>query len=426
MRSEPGRRSTDRCYLHARRTAGPEGGNVRFCAGSAVSPVWSRRPTKGQQPVGLHDRGRPMTATVPFNDLQRHWAPLADRLEAVAKRVLRSGRYCSDPRRRRSSPSSQRSAAPRLCRRRERHRCARDRAASLGMRARRRSRGDGERRHVRDRCNPGDRRLPVFAEIDPGSLLLSSDSAAALVTPRTAAVVATHLYGNVVDVERASSRVSHRPSRSSRTRHKHTAHRSAARGLVRWVTSQHSASIPRRTLERWEMQAPSSRTGPSSSSARRHCGSTAGNPATWQRSPVGRTRASTSSKLRCSESSSRASLVGTIGAPQIRAQYVEALGDRLDFVDGRNDRTRPATHLCVARVNRTRPSEGRHGVGRSRLRGPFPRARPPTTGAQPTPLPAGRPHRDRTSLRGGPEPAVLSALRDDEVERVVESARRRT
>jgi aminotransferase EvaB len=42
--------------------------------------------------------------------------------------------------------------------------------------------------------------VPVFADIDPDTLLLDTDRAAASITDRTGAVVATHLYGNVVDV----------------------------------------------------------------------------------------------------------------------------------------------------------------------------------------------------------------------------------
>lgn len=42
---------------------------------------------------------------------------------------------------------------------------------------------------------------PVYAEIDPVTLLLDPASVGRLVTPSTRAIVATHLYGNVVDIE---------------------------------------------------------------------------------------------------------------------------------------------------------------------------------------------------------------------------------
>jgi dTDP-4-amino-4,6-dideoxygalactose transaminase len=42
---------------------------------------------------------------------------------------------------------------------------------------------------------------PVFADIEPDSLTLSASRAEALVTDRTSAIVATHVYGNPCDVE---------------------------------------------------------------------------------------------------------------------------------------------------------------------------------------------------------------------------------
>jgi dTDP-4-amino-4,6-dideoxygalactose transaminase len=42
---------------------------------------------------------------------------------------------------------------------------------------------------------------PVFADVEPDTLTLSAEHAAAAVTPRTSAIVATHVYGNPWDVE---------------------------------------------------------------------------------------------------------------------------------------------------------------------------------------------------------------------------------
>ena len=42
---------------------------------------------------------------------------------------------------------------------------------------------------------------PVFADIDPSSLTLSADAAAAVITDRTTAVIATHLYGAPCDTD---------------------------------------------------------------------------------------------------------------------------------------------------------------------------------------------------------------------------------
>ncbi|HXV93561.1 MAG TPA: DegT/DnrJ/EryC1/StrS family aminotransferase [Pseudonocardia sp.] len=49
-------------------------------------------------------------------------------------------------------------------------------------------------------CAVGAR--PVFVDVLPDTLLIDADAAAAAVTPRTAAVVAVHLYGQMVDLDR--------------------------------------------------------------------------------------------------------------------------------------------------------------------------------------------------------------------------------
>ncbi len=42
---------------------------------------------------------------------------------------------------------------------------------------------------------------PRFADVDPGTLLMTADTLAAALTPRTAAVVAVHLYGQTADMD---------------------------------------------------------------------------------------------------------------------------------------------------------------------------------------------------------------------------------
>ena len=42
---------------------------------------------------------------------------------------------------------------------------------------------------------------PVFADIEPDTLTLSPERAEAAITPRTSAIVATHVYGNACDIE---------------------------------------------------------------------------------------------------------------------------------------------------------------------------------------------------------------------------------
>jgi dTDP-4-amino-4,6-dideoxygalactose transaminase len=46
---------------------------------------------------------------------------------------------------------------------------------------------------------------PVFTDVDPDSLLITADHVRAAITPRTAAVIVVHLYGNLVDVEGISA-----------------------------------------------------------------------------------------------------------------------------------------------------------------------------------------------------------------------------
>lgn len=49
--------------------------------------------------------------------------------------------------------------------------------------------------------------VPVYADIDPDTLLLDTDAAASLVAPQVKAVVVTHLYGAVADVEAFRAKV---------------------------------------------------------------------------------------------------------------------------------------------------------------------------------------------------------------------------
>ena len=42
---------------------------------------------------------------------------------------------------------------------------------------------------------------PIFVDVDPQSLLITAENVQAAITPRTAAVIVVHLYGNLVDVE---------------------------------------------------------------------------------------------------------------------------------------------------------------------------------------------------------------------------------
>ena len=111
---------------------------------------------------------------------------------------------------------------------------------------------------------------------------------------------------------------------------------------------------------------------------------------------------------------------------QVRAHYIEELGDRIDFVDPRDDRMNPATHLCVARTpGRDRLREGMRSadVG-CEVHYPVPDHRQPVLRRRRFR------HGDLTETeRACAEVLSLPCfplLRDDEIERVVESVRCRT
>src|SRR3954463_2599057 len=47
--------------------------------------------------------------------------------------------------------------------------------------------------------------VPVFCDVDPGTGLIDPDAAASAVTPRTTAILAVHLYGQIADMDRLGS-----------------------------------------------------------------------------------------------------------------------------------------------------------------------------------------------------------------------------
>ncbi len=142
-----------------------------------------------------------MTGSVPFNDLGRLGTDLTERLEAAALRVLRSGWYLLGP-----ETDAFEAEFAGLC----------GSAGCVGV-------GNGtDALEIALRavgCTAGDDVVvvanagmyattaclaigarPVFADVDPATLLATPSTVGAAVTDRTVAVVATHLYGAVVDV----------------------------------------------------------------------------------------------------------------------------------------------------------------------------------------------------------------------------------
>lgn len=367
-----------------------------------------------------------MTGTVPFNDLQRHWAPLADRLEAAATRVLRSGWYLLGP-----ETEAFESEFAAFC---GADGCAAVASGTDALEIALRALGCGPRDEVVVTANAGMYATtatlaigasPVFAEIDPGSLLLSAKSAAALVTPRTAAVVATHLYGNVVDVEGLR--------------------RNLPQGvpIVEDGAQAHGASIGGRTVGSLGDIAAFSFYPTKNLGAVGDAGAVVSNRPElivrakalrqygWESRYVVTLAGGMNSRIDELQAAVLREFLPLV--PQwndrrahVRSRYVEALGDRLDFVDGGDVHARPATHLCVARVQ-----------GRDHLRAGMASDR---VGCEiHYPVPDHRqPALSRRRFRHGDlvetERACAEVLslpcfpliREDEMDRVVESVRRRT
>ncbi len=143
---------------------------------------------------------------VPFNDLRRHWEPLSDRLSRAAQRVLNSGRFVLGP-----ETEAFEVEFAEFCGGGE---CVAVANGTNALEIALSSLGCGPGDEVVVAANAGmyattavlaTGACPVFAEVEPQSLLISRASVASLLSASTLAVVATHLYGDVADVPRLRS-----------------------------------------------------------------------------------------------------------------------------------------------------------------------------------------------------------------------------
>src|SRR5262245_37820541 len=143
-----------------------------------------------------------VTETVPFNDLGRQSPQMLAALEEAALRVIRSGWYLLGPETDAFEAEFAAYCGASTCVAVANGTDALELALrSVGCRA-----GDevvvvGNAGMYGTTAALAIGAVPVFAEIDPATLLIDPKSAAALVTDRTGAIIATHLYGNVVDVD---------------------------------------------------------------------------------------------------------------------------------------------------------------------------------------------------------------------------------
>jgi dTDP-4-amino-4,6-dideoxygalactose transaminase len=143
-----------------------------------------------------------MRGPVPFNDLERYATVVASRLEATASRVIRSGRYLLGPETQAFESELAAFTTVRGCVSVANGTDALEIALrSLGVDA-----GD----EVVLAANAGGYgttaclaigAVPVYADVDADSLLLTAGSIAEACTTATRAVVVTHLYGHVADVD---------------------------------------------------------------------------------------------------------------------------------------------------------------------------------------------------------------------------------
>ncbi len=142
-----------------------------------------------------------MDDQVPFNDLHRYAVVVADRLGAIAGRVIRSGWYLLGPETEAFEAElaafTDVAGAVTVANGTD--------ALEIALRAVGVDHGD----EVVLAANAGGYAttaclaigaVPVYADVDPVTLLLDPAAASALVSPTTRAVVVTHLYGNVADV----------------------------------------------------------------------------------------------------------------------------------------------------------------------------------------------------------------------------------
>lgn len=141
---------------------------------------------------------------IPINDLRRLYAAHADAIEQVALDALRSGWWLNGPRGKSFSEAFAAYVGVPDC---VLVANGTD-ALELAMRAILGDR-DAASHEIVTAANAGGYTstaamqvglVPVYSEIEEGSQLLSIDAAVGALTARTIAVVATHLYGNAVDV----------------------------------------------------------------------------------------------------------------------------------------------------------------------------------------------------------------------------------
>ena len=290
-----------------------------------------------------------MEARVPFNDLHRYAEVTADRLVAAADRVIRSGWYLLGP-----ETTALEAAVAELT---TVTGCVTVANGTDALEIALRSVGVEGGDEVVLAANAGGYAttaclaigaVPVYADVDASTLLLDAGAASASVTAATRAVVVTHLYGNVADVDELR--------------------RALAEGvpIVEDVAQAHGATL------RDRVAGSMGDVGTYSFYPTKNLGALGDGGAIvssrpdvleraralrqygWESRYLATVPGGRNSRLDEIQAAFLRDLIGDLHERNarrsaIRARYEEAFGDRLPFVPT-PDHTVPATHLCVVRT----------------------------------------------------------------------------
>jgi dTDP-4-amino-4,6-dideoxygalactose transaminase len=367
-----------------------------------------------------------VTETVPFNDLGRQSPALVAALEEAALRVIRSGWFLLGP-----ETDAFESEFAAFCGAAACVSVANGTdALELALRAVGCSAGDevvvvGNAGMYGTTAALAIGAVPVFAEIDPATLLIDPKSAASLLSDRTAAVVATHLYGSVVDVDELRACLPR------------------AVPIVEDCAQAHGASIGGTPVGSLGDVAAFSFYPTKNLGALGDAGAVVSSDT----AVVARTRAlrqyGWESRYHSTIPGGRNSRMDEIQAAmlrvllphvttanerraELRTRYVDAVGDRVEFIANGAPGVVPATHLCVTRFAQRDDMRARladEGV-RAEVHYPLPDHLQPSLASKE--FRHGDLHETERACDEVLSLPCFPTLRDDEVERVVDALRRCT
>ncbi len=239
--------------------------------------------------------------------------------------------------------------------------------------------------------------VPVFADVDPSSLLLSTSRVASLVTRRTCAVVATHLYGNVVDVEALRAVL---PDSVAIVEDAAQAHDARLRGTPVGGLGDVAAFSFYPTKNLGALGDAGAVVTNDDDVARR---ARALRQYGWDARYVATVPHGRNSRIDEIQAAFLRELLPDLAARnarrcEIATRYDEAFGARLPPVRSNVDGAEPTFHLCVVRSRERERLAARARERGHRHRGALSDARPPPTRSARGAVPARRARRDRARL----------------------------